>query len=116
MGRLAIIVMMGLAVSGCSNIGILSHKYDPMFDGIRFGGKAKSQDANTERQHFVSTVKPVSKSFDGAREAAEYKGIRHCIEYFGTSEIDWEVGPDTDPAALVVENDSLTYMGTCRDA
>lgn len=116
MGRLAIIVMLGLAVSGCSNGGWFSQKNDPLFDGQRFSGKAKAQDQSIERQHFVATVKPVSKSFEGAREAAEHKGIRHCIEFFGTSEIDWEVGPNTDPAALVVENDSLTFMGTCRDA
>lgn len=115
MGRLAILVLLGLSVSGCSNFGLFAQKSDPTFDGYRFGGKAKAQTEKTERQHFVATVKPVSKSFDGAREAAEHKGIRHCIEYFGTSDIDWEVGPNTDPSALVVDNDSLTYMGTCRD-
>ncbi|MGH1413319.1 MAG: hypothetical protein ACRBB0_07480 [Pelagimonas sp.] len=113
MGRFAIFLMMGLAMAGCSKLGMLSTGKNPSFDGQQFRGGAKAN--RSDRQHFVATVKPVSKSLEGAIGAAEHQGIRHCIEYFGTSEIDWEVGPQTDPDALVVENDTLTFMGTCRD-
>ncbi len=113
MGRFAIFLMMGLAVAGCSKLNLNSSK-GQTFDGQSFKAKAKAE--RSDRQHFVASVKPVSNSLDGAIEAAEHQGIRHCIEYFGTSDIDWEVGPNTDPAALVVEDDTLTFMGTCRDA
>ena len=112
MGRLAILMMMGLAVTGCSKLGF-AKKSDPTFQGERFRGSSKAD--RGARQHFVATVRPVSKSFEGARQAAEYQGIRHCIEYFGTSDISWEIGPQTDPDALNVENDTLTFMGSCQD-
>ncbi|SMX28545.1 hypothetical protein TRP8649_02670 [Pelagimonas phthalicica] len=112
MGRIAVLLMVAVAVTGCSKLGF-ARASDPVFDGERFRGGVKA--ARSDRQHFVATVRNVSKSKAGAIEAAEHEGIRHCIEYFGTSDIDWEVGPETNPDALVVENDTLTFMGSCRD-
>ncbi|CUH80297.1 hypothetical protein [Tropicibacter naphthalenivorans] len=111
--RIAIMVALALSVTGCSKIGI---KRAPgvLFDGQKFRASAKST-TRSDRQHFVASVKGVSKSFDGAVEAAEYQGTRHCLKYYGTSDIDWDVGPDTPREALVVDNDTLTFLGMCRD-
>lgn len=118
MGKWVLIAVLGLAmtsVSGCSRLGIGKIKRDvTTFDGQRFRGAARAT-TGKEPIHFVSTVRGASKSLDGARAAAEHQGIKHCIKHYGTSDIDWEVGPDTPPQALGLENDTVTFMGTCRD-
>ncbi|WP_425046164.1 hypothetical protein [Primorskyibacter sp. S87] len=85
-----------------------------LFDGLYFPSKSKAVDKKVSRAEFTATVNKVSQSFDSARKAAEYEGIRYCIVNYGTSRIDWLVGPDTDPAQLRIEKDSLTYQGTCK--
>ena len=42
-------------------------------------------------------VNGVSASLDGAREAGRHEGTKFCIDAFGTSKINWKVGPDTEP-------------------
>lgn len=112
MGRFALLAMMMLAMAGCSKIELNMSK-KPVFDGQQYRGKVKAD--RSDRQHFVSTVRPVSKSFDGAILAAEYEGVRHCIEFFGTSDITWDIGPQTNRDDLVIENDTLSFEGTCHD-
>ncbi len=107
---LAGIVCLGLA--GCDKLGF--GRDAPTFDGQYFRGSAKVTDRK-DRQQFTATVRQVSKSLDGAVAAAEHEGVKHCIRYFGTSEIDWEVGPDTPREALPVSNDTLTFRGRCID-
>lgn len=115
--RIAIIAVLAVSVagvSGCAKLGIGKNRSEITFDGHAFRGHAKG-DRGKEPVHFVATVRGVSKSMDGAVQAAEYQGIRHCLAHYGTSSIDWDVGPDTPRDALVTENDTLTFMGTCRD-
>ncbi len=101
-----------LAIGGCSWLG-LGRNTEQTFDGVYFRGEASAP--RNARQRFVASVGPVSQSMEGAIEAARYKGVQHCINYYGTSDIDWEVGPDTPRDALVTEGDRLTFVGTCRD-
>ena len=102
---------LALVVDGCSFFG--GGRTDNTFDGFHFRGNASApRDA---RQRFVASVGPVSRSMEGAIEAARYQGVQHCIRYFGTSDITWEVGPDTPRDALVTEGDRLTFVGTCQD-
>jgi hypothetical protein len=82
-----------------------------MFDGQRYRGAVKSDRKN--RQDFTVTINQVSKSIEGAIGSAEYKATQHCIQYYGTSDIIWTVGPDSTP--LPVVNDTLTLRGSCRD-
>ena len=84
-----------------------------LFDGIHFRTKAKAIDRKVSAADFGVEVKSASQSLDGARAAGEYAGIRYCIANFGSSRIDWAIGPDTDPAALRIEGDTLTFRGTC---
>lgn len=84
-----------------------------LFDGIHFRTKAKPVDRKVSVADFRVEVKNATQSLDGARGAGEYGGIRYCISNFGSSRIDWAIGPDTDPAALTLEGDTLVFRGTC---
>ncbi|QBF31344.1 hypothetical protein [Thalassococcus sp. S3] len=87
-------------------------------DRIRFDGQLFRMNASTvdrdNRKLFEVTVRPVSASLDGAREAGRYEAIRYCIENYGTSDMIWSVGPDTEGTALAVTNDTLTFRGACN--
>ena len=86
---------------------------------LQFDGQVYRTDARAEersnRQVFTATARPVSSSLEGAVLAAEHEGIKHCIQYYGTSDIDWQVGPDTAPEALPIDDDTLVLSGTCHD-
>lgn len=69
--------------------------------------------AGDPRESFTATARPVGAGPAGAVLAAEHEGKRYCIENFGTSDIVWDIGPDSDPAALPVEGDAVTLAGTC---
>lgn len=81
------------------------------FDGQYFRAKAKRIDGNFDQ--FTVSVKPVSASLDGAREAGRYEAIKYCVTNFGTSEIAWTVGPDMPQSALQIEKDAVAFQGTC---
>lgn len=79
-----------------------------LFDGLYFPTKASS--ARSDRQVFTVTVRNAARSLEGAQQAGEYQGIKHCIEFFGTSDIDWAV-----PVSEVqLSGDSLSMSGQCR--
>lgn len=101
------LVLMAALLTGCSSF----REDRQTFDGQVYRGKAKK--ADDDRKDFIAEISPVSASLNGAREAGRYEGTRYCIENFGTSRIRWAVGPDTDPAQLVVQNDRLTFLGRC---
>ncbi len=83
------------------------------FDGHVFKAKASAVDKAVSRADFTATVSGVSKSLEGAREAGRYEGTKYCIVNYGSSRINWAVGPDTAPAQLRVVDDSLTFAGRC---
>ncbi|WP_353346881.1 hypothetical protein [Aquicoccus sp. SU-CL01552] len=97
-----------LALGGCTD-----KDKRVRFDGIHFKTKAKAVDRKVSAADFQVEVKKATQSLDGARGAGEYAGIRYCIANFGSSRIDWAIGPDTDPAVLRIEGDTLTFRGTC---
>ena len=116
MTRILTLVLVLATVAGCGRLGLggkASSRLD-VFDGQIYRGTARAE-SRSDRQAFAASVRPVSRSFDGAVLAAEYQGIRHCIRYFGTSDIDWIVGPDTPREALRVADDTLTFTGRCVD-
>jgi len=81
------------------------------FDGQFFRASAKKVDR--QRLNFEVTVRPVSASLAGAREAGRFEAIRYCIGNFGTSNIDWTNGPDAEDGTLRIANDRLLLLGTC---
>ena len=107
------IVVVGLTaallLSACDN----ERKKRVAFDGVYFKSKTKPVDKKKTLSEFYTQIQGVSYSFDGAREAGRYEGTKYCINNYGTSNIDWKVGPDSDPSRLVVTDDSLTFLGRC---
>lgn len=116
MVRFGLILMVALAATGCSRIGQglgFGQGGEPSFEGQKFRGSTKAQ--SKDKQEFIASVRVGDKPLSGAVQAAEYKGTQHCMRYYGTSDIVWEVGPDTDTDALVVENGQISLMGRCVD-
>ncbi len=103
------IVAVVLTIAGCSRsqgTNVVA------FNGVFYNGKIGAERSN--RKDFTATVRPVSgQTLTGAREAGRYEGIKHCIRYYGTSDIDWVVGPETPPERLQVQGDTLTFRGSC---
>ncbi len=81
------------------------------FDGQFFRSDTKVIDKNKE--HISVTVRPVSASLQGAREAGLYEATRYCIENYGTSNIEWVASPDAEEENLAIEKDTLTLEGMC---
>ncbi len=107
LGALAALVF----VSSC---GLVTPSSDRVvFDGQYFRAKAKVVDKKVSLTDFTVVVNGVSASLDGAREAGRYEGTKFCIANFGSSRIDWKVGPDTDPQNLRISDDKLTFAGKC---
>lgn len=100
-----------MLVSACGGGGESSDRLQ--FDGQSFRASAKAVNKKAAPTEFQVTIKGVSASLDGAREAGRYEGTRFCVQNFGSSRINWVVGPDTEPQKLRIENDNLTFAGTC---
>lgn len=113
MVRVICLMLMVVSVAGCGRLGF-GQGGKPLFDGQRYTSNARAI-TRSNRQNFVATARPVSKSIEGAIAAAEYEGVRHCITFYGTSDIDWQVGPDLPRSSLPIERNTLTLRGSCRD-
>lgn len=80
------------------------------FDGQFYRTRLSDLD---ERHKFQVTAAPVSASLLGAREAARYEATVYCVNEYGSSAIQWVVGPDDADEALPIANDTLTLQGAC---
>ncbi|MFD3189290.1 hypothetical protein ACFMPD_03315 [Sedimentitalea sp. HM32M-2] len=98
-----------IVVAGCSGRDANA----VAFDGVVFKAKTAAVDKKVSRADFTATIFDVSRSLDGARQAAGYEGTKYCIENYGTSVIDWSVGPETEPGRLQVADDAITFRGRC---
>ncbi|NOD61789.1 MULTISPECIES: hypothetical protein [unclassified Ruegeria] len=107
-----VVVLALVSVSAC---GLIRPSEDRLlFDGQAFRTKAKAVDKKKSPADFTVVVKGVSASLDGAREAGRHEGTKFCVQNFGSSRIDWKVGPDTEPQQLTIADDQLTFAGTCK--
>ena len=100
-------VMAGVLVAGCT-----AREDRILFDGQYF--RAKASKDRDDRRIFTATVKPVSASVEGAREAGRYEGIKYCISEYGTSDIQWVAGPDAEPQTWTLDGDTAVFKGICR--
>ncbi len=96
-------------VPGCAG----SNKEAIAFDGVVFKARTRPVDKKVSRADFTATIFKVSRSLDGARQAARFEGTKYCIENYGSSAVDWSIGPDTDPGRLRVADDAITFRGRC---
>ena len=98
-----------LALSACGG----SEGEDILFDGQSFRA---SLDADKDtKQNFSVSVRPVSASLQGAREAGRYEATVYCVNRYGSSNIIWVVGPDSPDEALTITDNTLTLQGSCRE-
>lgn len=81
------------------------------FEGAQYVGDLRSE--RSDRAAFVATGGPASMSLEGARQAAQYQAVQHCIGYLGSSDVAWVNGPDVDDTALVVQDDRVVLTGRC---
>ncbi|MGC3936617.1 hypothetical protein ACOTTU_02305 [Roseobacter sp. EG26] len=84
-------------------------------DEIRFDGqfyRTRLSDLD-ERHKFQVTARPVSASLLGAKEAARYEATVYCVNEYGSSAIQWVVGPDDADETLPISDDTLTLQGAC---
>lgn len=105
-----LMLAVAVAVTGLSACGNRDKRV--AFDGVYFKTKAKRVD--DDYSEFTVSIASPSASIEGAREAGRYEGTRYCIENAGTSRILWTVGPDTDPAQLRIQDDTLVFRGRCN--
>ena len=106
---------MKYVIFGCVAVALLagcnSRQDRFAFDGKYF--RANVSKVDRQRDVFTVTVRNVSQSLDGAREAGRYEATKYCIKNYGSSDIEWVVGPDTPPQNLRIVDDSLTFQGAC---
>ena len=96
-----------LALTAC----VESSKRIP-FDGQYY--RAKASAPRSDRHNFTVTSGPLQRGVEGARQAAFYEGTLHCIQNYGTSDIDWVVHPTRDPAsALTIDGNRIVAQGRC---
>lgn len=98
-------ILVLLAACGSSELDTIT------FEGARFSGDLRAE--RGDRAAFVATGGPVSVSLEGARQAAEFQVVQHCISYLGTSDVAWTIGPDTEDAALPTDNNQVVLSGRC---
>ena len=101
-----------LSLLGACQKGYFSTRQQVEFDGVSFRTKSEVRDKE-DKKSFAVTVRPVSASFTGAREAGRWEATRYCVRRYGSSVIKWEVGPDDEPTTLPVSDDRLTLTGRC---
>ncbi|MEP1587602.1 MAG: hypothetical protein ABJR46_17910 [Tateyamaria sp.] len=76
--------------------------------------RATSKKLDKDRINFEVTVRPVSASLEGARDAGRQEATRYCVGNFGSSDIDWIEGPDAEDGRLRVSRDTLRLVGRCK--
>ena len=91
--------------------GCTDSKNQLAFDGQYFRTKVAKVDK--QRDVFTVRIRDVARSLDGAREAGRHAGTAYCVENYGSSKINWSVGPDTPPEQLQIVDNTLVFQGVC---
>ena len=88
----------------------------PSEDSVLFDGQYYRARLDTDRDNrsdFTVSVRPVSASLAGAKEAARYEAVVYCVNRYGSSDITWVVGPDSSDESLTISDDTLFLRGEC---
>lgn len=105
--RAGLSLLVILALAGCQ-----SRTERVLFDGQYYPTRERAV-SRDDRQAFQVTVRRADRGIAGAREAGRHGGTNYCIKNFGTSEIEWAVGPDAPDESLQISGGSLTLSGRC---
>lgn len=107
-------IWIGMALCAGLAAGCTSAEDRIAFDGQFYRASVKKVDRQIDV--FTVTVKPVSNSLQGAREAGAHAAIEYCVNQFGSSDIIWTAAPDAPQVQLAIEKDILTLQGQCPNA
>ena len=88
-----------------------SKKEKVTFEGYQFKAKSK-QVSKEQRQHFEVVVSRANQSLTGARQAGAHEAVRYCIKEYGTSKMDWVIGPEAEN--IIPVDDKIRLEGYCR--
>lgn len=103
--RGVVCLLAGLGLAACSESN------PQLFDGIAFQTDVNS--SRKARRDFTVSINPAAASLEGAREAARWESARHCIKYYGSSDVDWSVGPETDYGQIAISDGKAVFAGRC---
>ncbi len=104
--------LLGIAAIGLLGLGACTRDQNVFqADGEFYKGKARSE--RSDRANFVVEAGPVSASLDNARAAAKYEAVKYCVDYLGSSDIEWTANPDDPDESLLIDNDRLIASGRC---
>lgn len=111
---IAVLLVAATALSACGEgfrDSFRNKRTSVAFDGFVFKAKAKevSKDA---RDHFTVSVSRVNQSLNGARQAGAHEAVKYCISEYGTSNVEWVVGPENE--GLIPVDDKIQLEGFCR--
>lgn len=106
MKQLIPLILSMAVIAGCTD-----SKNRIAFDGQYFRAKVSKVDG--QRDVFTVRIRDVQRSLDGARAAGRHEGISYCVKTYGSSRIDWKVGPDTPPEELQIVDNTLVFEGVC---
>ncbi len=81
------------------------------FEGNTFVGDLRFD--RSDRAAFVAQGGPASVSLEGARQAAAFQAVRHCIDFLGTSDVAWTNGPNVTDEELIIEDNEVVLSGRC---
>ncbi|WP_397543920.1 hypothetical protein [Roseovarius salis] len=101
------VLVAGLAAAGCTR-----KEQRVYFDGNYYPTKARAAD-RSDRQSFTLSVRRADQGLAGARAAGRHGGKKYCLTHYGTSEIEWTVGPDAPAEALGAGSGRLSMSGRC---
>lgn len=96
-----------LTLAGCGPRAMQTITYE----GTVFAGNLRPD--RDDRAAFVATGGPAAVSLEGAKQAAEFQVVRHCIDYLGTSDVAWTNGPDVEDTALLIQDNEVVLTGRC---
>ena len=102
---------LSLGLSGCSKDGGGFGKNRMKFDGNYYSTSLKS--ARRERQTIAVKVSRADQGVAGARQAAKLASTKHCIKYYGTSDVIWDQPMDNDSLTASLREGTLSLSGTC---
>ena len=103
------LILIGAMVAGTVLSACQAGSERLAFEGNYYRAKVAKVDG--QRDVFTVTVRDVAQSLSGAREAGRHEAVSYCVGTYGSSDIDWVVGPDT-PDLRVVDN-TIVFRGTC---
>ena len=113
--KLAKILVLGTAVSlgigGCSKDGGGFGKNRVLFDGNYYPTSLKS--TRRTRQTIAVKVGRADQGVSGALQAAKLASTRHCILYYGTSDVLWDQPVDEESLTASLSNGTLALTGKC---